>query len=165
MAPVTPYSSVLGDRDPLDAIRDTVEAIGALTESWSREGSIDGFERTYAPGKWTARQILIHLAQSELAFGYRVRMALSAPDYTAQPFDQDAWMRSEHSLGGFQAAETFLVLARMNAALYHGLTPGDRAMPFAHPEYGSLSVDWVIHQSAGHVLHHLKQLEQIGSGL
>ena len=31
----------------------------------------------------------------------------------------------------------------------------------SHPEYGSLTVDWIIHQTAGHQIHHLKQLEQI----
>ena len=31
------------------------------------------FDRPYAPGKWTARQVLIHLAQTELALGTRTR--------------------------------------------------------------------------------------------
>ena len=47
------------------------------------------FERSYAPGKWSARQILTHLAQSEIALSYRVRMALTTPGYAAQAFDQD----------------------------------------------------------------------------
>jgi hypothetical protein len=157
MAPVTPYSAVLGDRDPLIAMRETVERVQAITGSWKDED----FERSYAPGKWTARLILTHLAQSELAFGNRTRMALSAPGYVAQPFDQDAWMRREQSLSGPDAAAAFVTLARLNAALYAGLTPADRQQPFAHPEYGTLTVDWVVHQSAGHMLHHLKQLDAI----
>jgi DinB superfamily len=164
MAPVTPYSAVLGDDDPLDAIRTTVARITVLAASWSDVGG-GGFERSYAPGKWTARQIVIHLAHAELAFGTRVRMALSVPGYLAQPFDQDAWMRHDQSLGGVQAAEAFLAIARMNLALYAELSPSERQRPFAHPEYGELTVDYVVHQSAGHVLHHLAQLETIGSGL
>lgn len=157
MAPVTPYSAVLGDRDPLVAIQQTVERVHTLTSSWRDEE----FKRSHAPGKWSARQILTHLAHAELAFGYRVRMALSKPGYVAQPFDQDAWMRREQASAGVHAAETFLVLARMNRSLYSELTDADRAVRFEHPEYGTLSVDWVIHQSAGHMLHHLKQLEQL----
>jgi hypothetical protein len=159
--PVVPYAAALGDRDPLDAIRDTLERITVMAASWSGLPGDHGFDRSYADGKWTARQILIHLAHAELAFGNRVRMALSTPAYVAQPFDQDAWMRSEHSLGGLQAAETFLVLARMNLALYNGLTPEERSTPFSHPEYGELTIDWVVHQSAGHLRHHLMQLETI----
>ena len=121
------------------------------------------FERSYAPGKWSARQILMHLAQSELALGTRARMALSTPNYTAQPFDQDIWMNREPALSGRDALEAFVVMARMNAALFGSLSAGDRATPFAHPEYGALTVDWVIHQTAGHQIHHLKQLEQIAN--
>jgi hypothetical protein len=70
-------------------------------------------------------------------------------------------MLREQSLSGRDAAAAFLVLARLNAALYAGLTPADRQSPFTHPEYGALTVDWVVHQSAGHMLHHLKQLEAL----
>ncbi len=47
------------------------------------------FERPYAPGKWTARQVLIHLAQAELMIQPRVRLALTSADYVVQPFEQD----------------------------------------------------------------------------
>jgi hypothetical protein len=66
------------------------------------------FERSYAPGKWDARQILIHLAQSELALGYRVRMALTTPAYEAQAFDQDTWIARESKTGGPDALDAFL---------------------------------------------------------
>jgi hypothetical protein len=49
----------------------------------------------------------------------------------------------------------------MNRALFESLTPAERATPFTHPEYGALTVDWLIHQMAGHVLHHYKQLDDI----
>jgi hypothetical protein len=166
--PATPYSASLGDRDPLEAIRAAITRVTLLADSWradssSKAGSGDVFERTYAPGKWTVREILIHLAQIELAFGNRVRMALSTPGYVAQAFDQDAWLRIERSMGGLQAAETFLVLARMNAELYGALQPADKETPLKHPQFGDLTVDWVVHQSAGHLLHHLKQLEAVGN--
>jgi hypothetical protein len=103
----------------------------------------------------------MHLAQSELALGARARMALSTPNYTAQPFDQDVWMTREPALSGRDALETFMVLTRMNTALFASLAAADRATPLAHPEYGALTVDWIIHQMAGHQIHHLRQLEQI----
>jgi hypothetical protein len=43
------------------------------------------------------------------------------------------------------------------------LSAADRATPFSHPEYGALTIDWIIHQMAGHGIHHLKQLESIAS--
>jgi hypothetical protein len=154
----TPYSTQLGDRDPVAAMRETVERVRRLTASWPAAR----FEQSYAADKWTARQILTHLAQTELAFGTRVRMALTTPGYVAQPFDQDMWMAREGSLSARDATDAFLAIAGMNAALYASLSEGDRQSPLTHPEYGALTVDWIIHQSAGHQIHHLKQLELVG---
>ena len=159
MPPITPYTADLDGRDPIVATRDSSTRIRALTGAWA---SAD-FERSYAPGKWSARQILTHLAQSEIAFGYRARMALTTPGYAAQPFDQDAWMARESSTSGHDALDAFLGASAMNVSLFAALTDADRAIALAHPEYGSLTVDWIIHQMAGHQIHHLRQLEAIAT--
>jgi hypothetical protein len=78
----------------------------------------------YAPGTWSARQILTSLAQTEIAFGTR---------------------------------------ARMNRALFASRSAADGATTLSHPEYGSLTVDGILHQMAGHQIHRLKQLEEIAT--
>lgn len=159
MAPQTPYTPDLGNREPLAAMRETVARIGTLVAGWTPAQ----FDRTYAPGKWNARQILTHLAQTELALGNRARMALATPNYQAQSFDQDRWMLREATLGGQEAAAALVATNAMNHALFSGLSAGDRAITFSHPEYGALTVDWLIHQMAGHLLHHLVQLDVIAT--
>ena len=159
MPPQTPYTDDLAGREPVEAMRDAAARIRALAVGWRP----DQFDRTYATGKWTARQILTHLAQSEIAFGYRARMALTTPGYAAQPFDQDAWMARESSTSGHDALDAFLGASAMNVSLFAALTDADRAIALAHPEYGSLTVDWIIHQMAGHQIHHLRQLEAIAT--
>ena len=172
MAPQTPYTADLCEREPLAAIADTSLRLRELLAGWSPAQ----FERTYAPGKWTARQILIHLAQTELALGNRARMALATPDYVAQAFDQDAWMdRESGGAGGAGQAGTesavsarvaldaLLSLSAMNRAFFASLSAQDLATAFSHPEYGALTIDWLIHQMAGHSIHHLKQLEEIAT--
>src|SRR6185369_14355158 len=99
MAPQTPYTPDLAGRDPLDAMRDSTARIRALVGNWRP----DQFDRSYAPGKWDARQILTHLAQSEIALGYRARMAITTPNYAAQSFDQDRWMAVEAGGAGLPA--------------------------------------------------------------
>jgi uncharacterized damage-inducible protein DinB len=157
MAPITPYTPDLADREPVSAMRDTTARIRATVGDWRPEQ----FERTYAVGKWTARQILTHLAQSEIALGYRARMTLTNPGYIAQSFDQDAWMARESAASGHDALDAFLGTAALNVALFASLSDADRALTLSHPEYGSLTVDWIIHQIAGHQIHHLKQLDTI----
>jgi len=158
-APTTPYTADLAGREPVTAMRETTERIAHLVAAWTPAQ----FERTYAPGKWSARQILIHLAQTELALGTRARMALSTPGYAAQPFDQDRWLSKESLLGGREAASALAAINAMNRSLFASLSPADRATAFTHPEYGALTVDWVMHQMAGHLVHHLAHLETIAA--
>ena len=157
MLPQTPYTADLADRDPIAAMRDTPARVAVVARAWTP----GDFERSLAPGKWSARQILIHLAQTELALGTRARMALTTPGYAAQAFDQDTWMSRESMLDGRTALDAFVAMAAMNAAFFASLTDADRAATLSHPEYGSLTVDWIIHQMAGHQIHHLKQLESL----
>jgi DinB family protein len=168
MPPQTPYTKDLGAREPVAAMRGTADRYRQLVAGWTPAQ----FERTYAPGKWTARQILIHLAQTELALGNRARMALATPNYTAQAFNQDDWMAIESrrsggsggsgGLSGVEAVDAFLALMTMNRAFFDGLSAAERATTLSHPEYGALTVDWILHQLAGHQIHHLTQVEQIG---
>jgi hypothetical protein len=153
----SPYLKDLGSREPLAAMRDTIARIRTLTSAWTTSH----FERSYAPGKWSARLILTHLAQSEIALGNRARMALSVPNYTAQPFDQDKWIARESHLAGPDAVAAFVSTAHMNVVLFDSLSAADRQTPLMHPEFGPISVDWIVDTIAGHELHHLAQLEQI----
>ena len=157
MAPATPYTKYLGDREPLAALRETSSRIDALTSGWLPHD----YERTYKPGKWNARQILLHLTHLEIACGMRVRMALTTPSYMVQPFDQDRWMERESTVDGRAAAEAFLALSRLNAALFGTLTAEDMATPVLHPEFGEISVAWIIHLLAGHQVSHLPHFEEI----
>ena len=49
-------------------------------------------------------------------------------------------------------------ISRMNVALFEALSPAERETTMAHPEYGFISVDWIIYTIAGHHIHHLEQL-------
>src|SRR3954464_3997654 len=130
--PPNPYAADLGDRDVLDALAETPGRIRALVDRWSDAD----FERTYAPGKWSVRKILVHLAQTELALGTRARFALSQADYTAQPFSQDDWLPLDAAIDARTALDVYTTLRRLNAPMFGRLTPAERNRPFAHPEYG-----------------------------
>jgi hypothetical protein len=156
--PPNPYAADLGDREPLEALADTPWRIRRLVENWTDED----FERTYAPGKWSARQVLIHLAQTELALTTRARFAATADGYTAQAFSQDDWMPLDSDAPARVALDAYLALRQMNVAMFRRLTPQQRAREFAHPEYGTLSIWWIAAQMAGHDIHHLKQVGAIG---
>jgi hypothetical protein len=155
--PPNPYGADLGDRDPLAALADTPARIRALVQCWPA----DRLERSYAPGRWTARQVLIHLAQTEMALGTRARFAATQAHYTAQPFSQDDWMPLDAGTPASVALDVYTSVRQMNLEMWRGLSDEQRTRPFSHPEYGSLTVWWIAAQLAGHDLHHLKQLAEI----
>lgn len=152
-----PYGEPLGDREPLEALGDTPGRIRALVDGWTDAQ----FERSYAPGKWSARQILIHLAQTELALTARARFALSEDGYAAQAFSQDAWMPLDAGLGARAALNAYTAMREMNLGLWRALSSDQREREFSHPEYGTLNVWWIAAQMAGHDIHHYRQLAEV----
>ena len=157
MATENPYAEDLGSRVPLEALADTADRIRLLVEAWSAET----FEKSYAPGKWSARQILVHLAQTELALSTRARFALTQPGYVAQPFSQDDWMPVDAGSSARTALGAYTALRGLNLEMWKRLTPEQLERAFTHPEYGDLTVGWIMSQMAGHDIHHFKQLQAI----
>jgi hypothetical protein len=49
--------------------------------------------KSYAPGKWTARQILCHITDAELVYQVRTRFILCDPGCQILGFDQDKWVK------------------------------------------------------------------------
>ena len=152
-----PYAEALGSLDPLKALAETPKKIRAVVGKWPSKR----WQKTYAPGKWSARRILIHLAQAELALTTRVRFAASQDGYVAQPYNQDEWLLLDDHADGPTALDAYIALRRLNLVMFKGMTPAQRKRRFTHPEYGELTPDWVAAQLAGHDIHHFKQIKQI----
>lgn len=155
MAIANPYGEALGARKPLDALADTPARIRQRVDGWTAED----FEGSYAAGKWSFRKLVVHLAQTELALTTRARFALATDRYAAQAFSQDDWMAIDHQASARTALDAYTALREFNLAMWRALTPEQLERPFTHPEYGELTVAWVMAQMAGHDLHHLKQFE------
>lgn len=156
-----PYAADLAGHDALAALGETPYQIRALVHDWSTEQ----FERSYAPGKWSARLILVHLAQTELALTTRARFALAEDGYTAQSFDQDAWLPLDEGTDARAALDAYTALRTFNLAMWRRLTPAQLDRTFTHPDFGSVNVRWVAAQIAGHDIHHLRHFEAIAESL
>ena len=122
-----------------------------------------GFERSLAPGKWTVSQILCHLADTELAFAFRIRQALAEDNHVIQPFDQDGWAKPYGQLDGNVALKVFETVREWNIALVKTLPDGIGSKPLKHPERGELTFGTLLETIAGHDRNHLEQLRQISS--
>ncbi len=133
-----------------------------LSEVVARLGGA-GMGLRLAPGKWTAAEILCHLADCEIAFSFRWRQTLAEDGYVAQPFDQDRWAPRYPSISADDALRTFFALRGWNGILLDRLTPEDWRRTLTHPELGEFSFQELIEITAGHDLNHLAQLHEIAS--
>ena len=134
----------------MTALGETPERLRALVEALTPAQMAS----SYAPGKWTAAQLLVHLAQCEFMFGARVRMALAQDGYTVQPFDQDAWLQREAGTDGRIAFWAYYAQRHLNLALFNSLSDAEREKTLLHPERGSMHVEWNLEMLAGHERHH-----------
>jgi hypothetical protein len=155
-----PYGKFVEGLDVLTCLEETPRRIEAVVRPWPRHRD----EQSHAPDKWSARQVLTHLAQIEVIFAARLRFALAQDGYVLQPFDQDNWMAIERPPSALDALEAYLALRRMNLALCRSLTPTQRAKAFTHPEFGPITVDWLMAWSAGHERNHAPQYEAVAKG-
>jgi hypothetical protein len=116
-----------------------------------------------APGKWSASEILAHLADAEIAISWRIRQILSAPGIPLQAYDQDAWNVSGRyeKRDARKSLEMFGVLREANLWLLKSLTPAQRKMHGMHAERGMETIDHITQMMAGHDLNHLAQVERL----
>ncbi|HTW48534.1 MAG TPA: DinB family protein [Acidobacteriaceae bacterium] len=156
-AVLNPYAKLLGEQEPLGVIAATPDKLKGLAE---KIGPVR-IDASPAPGKWSAREILCHLADCEIAFGFRLRQTLAEDNHTIQPFDQEKWAAPYANLSASEALVSFAAARRWNHLLIEGALEDFADKPVTHPERGTMTFATIVETMAGHDLNHIAQLEQI----
>jgi hypothetical protein len=150
---------LLGDRKPLEVLEDTANALRRAIDGLSQ----NQIAEPEMPGKWSVRHVLQHLADSELVWGYRLRMVLAHDRPAITGYDQDLWaerLRYDEA-DPEQALHDFAALRRANLRLLRGASREDLKRIGVHAERGEESVEHMIRLYAGHDLLHLQQIDRV----
>lgn len=154
----TALLAILGDRPPLDVLREMPAALRAAIAGQSPRQ----LAAPEASGKWSQAQVLTHLSHSELVGSYRFRLVLAQDRPTILGYDQDQWVERLYRDGAPDAAlDEFTALRRANLRLFEGLAPADLQRVGLHSERGEESLGHMLRMYAGHDLVHLRQLARI----
>jgi uncharacterized damage-inducible protein DinB len=157
MSEANPYEKFLDGR-PLETILgSTGHAIANYLQRLGSEKS----EESPAPGKWSPAQIVAHLADCEIAFGFRLRQTLAENHHIMQPFDQDKWAATYSGIAAEKALATFSALRIWNLDLITKMMPSSAEKPVSHPERGTMTFKTIVETMAGHDINHLGQLKRI----
>jgi uncharacterized damage-inducible protein DinB len=150
---------LLGDRDPMEIMEQQLDWLAAATS-----GIDDAMlRRPEKPGKWSIIQVVQHLADSELVYGFRLRMVVAHDTPEIQATDQDRWANelkyNDADLG--EALDQLRALRDANLRLCRSLTQAQLQRVGIHSERGTESVMRIIQLLGGHDLLHRNQINRI----
>jgi len=150
---------LIGDRHPVDVLRETPGAAARAVATMTPEKVLT----PEAPGKWSVAHVLRHLADTDVVWGWRMRLILAQDRPTITGFDQDLWAeRLDYAHADpNESLETFAILRRDNLRLIERATPEDLKRVGVHAERGEESAGYLVRLYAGHDLMHLNQIERI----
>ncbi len=121
----------------------------------------EDLSRTYGPGKWPVRFVLLHIADSETVLSERIRRTLSETRPVLWAFDPDQWAAGldysqlplDLSRRIYEATRAGIIhLARQYYEI-HG------TREFVHSETGVRTLKQEFDKVADHNAHHLAQIE------
>jgi hypothetical protein len=159
MHEANPYGRFLDSRPVAEILASTPAALESLAETIGP----DRISVSPAPGKWTPAEILCHLADCEVAFGFRLRQTLAENDHVIQPFDQDKWATLYPSITAQQALAAFTAMREWNLILIRNAPQSAAQKPVTHPERGAMTFTTIVETMAGHDINHLQQLQRLAA--
>ncbi len=129
------------------------ETVDSLTE--------EQLTKTYREGSWNVRQLVHHIADSQLNMYQRLKLALTDDNPTVPPFDQDRWaiqadteMPVESSINMLEGINARIV------ALGSSITEQQLERIFTLQGSGEIKVSTKIAKLAWHEEHHLAHIKR-----
>ena len=155
-------ASYVGNRNPMRMLRAAPRRLERAVAGASRSR----LTRRPAPGKWSAGEILAHLSEIELLWGYRVRTMLEREDPEIVGMDQEVWARVGRYAKRDPRASLALytALRRSHVALLSALSAKERSRAGRHSQFGRLTIDRIVRLLAGHDVNHARQTGAILDG-
>jgi len=146
-------------KDPVKMLEQTPQKISRSV----KKATVRQIEKSPAAGKWSIKEIIAHLSDTELALGYRLRKIAEEDGVLLQSFDQDVWAKN----GAYKNADIKKSLASYLAAramTVHFLKEQPKQIwkrHGQHSQFGKLEFGKIVRMLAGHDVNHLLQIESI----
>lgn len=115
---------------------------------------------TAKKGNWTITEILWHLTDQEANLYVRLRRAIAEPDQWVSPYDQNKWADKllYSKADPEQARNLLLLLRKANADLLKRVPAKAWRGKVRHPEWGLLTLEYLVGVNIWHLEHHLVQM-------
>jgi hypothetical protein len=116
-----------------------------------------------APGRWSIRQVIAHLADAEMVCAHRMRQIIAEEQPTLIAFDQEAWTRNLDYARRKpkQSLESFRRVRGENYELLKELPETAYARTGNHSERGPITLRFQLELLAEHAESHARQMQGI----
>ncbi len=151
--------SYVKGRDARRILRSTPRSLKKRTSGASRRK----LSTPPARGKWSIAQILAHLSEMEMLWGYRIRMILEEDGVKIVGMDQNVWARNSRyeRIDPRHSLQTFRAIRGANLELLDKLSPRELKRRGIHSQFGPLTISKVVSLVAGHDVNHSQQIAAI----
>jgi len=113
------------------------------------------------PGQWTARQIIHHLADSEMTAAVRFRLLVAEDRPAIKGYDQDRFATQLHYERPHEASlELFRAVRASTVELMGCLSESEWLREGTHTEVGRFGLDTWLRIYAPHAHRHAEQIRQ-----
>jgi DinB superfamily len=113
------------------------------------------------PGRWSAREIVHHLADSEMSAGFRLRLILAQDRPAIQGFDQDEFARRLHYDRPHEVSlALFKYVRESTSELLARMTPSDWQREATHSELGAYGAQRWLEIYGNHAHKHARQIRE-----
>jgi hypothetical protein len=116
-----------------------------------------------APGKWSVRQIVAHIADAEMVGAHRMRQVIAEDNPTLVAYDQDKWTQNLDygKRKPKQSLETFRRVRAENYELLKDLPPAAFQRTGNHTERGPVTLLNLVEGYAEHAESHARHLQEL----
>jgi hypothetical protein len=136
-----------------DGYRAVTEALAGATEA-----ELDAHP---APGKWSAREIVHHLADSEMTSAIRLRLLLAADRPPITGYDEMEFSRRLHYDRPIEASlDAFNAARRTTADILDRISEADWTREGTHTEVGRYTMDTWLEIYSVHAHNHAGQIRR-----
>jgi uncharacterized damage-inducible protein DinB len=149
--------------EAIPALIDSIAALPAAFRAAVADLTDEQLDTPYREGGWTVRQLVHHVADSNLNIYVRFRLALTEDSPPVKTFSEKAWAEL-HDARTLAVEPSLALLDGLHArwvALLRAMTPADFDRTYQHPDMGTVPLRKMLRLYEWHGRHHLAHITRL----
>lgn len=131
-----------------------------LREALDNANSANDYQKTYRVGSWNVQQLVHHIADAQMNFYIRSKLAYTEKDIRFSYFDENLWAVLDDTL--LPPDVSLQIIAGVNmrwSTFLHSINSKQINQTVISPDGEELSIAAIAHKAVWHCDHHLAHIQ------